>query len=435
MRVAILLSVVLLLPVGMVWAETLGLEDCVSLALENHPSMAAAKAQIEAARQYERAAYKEYFPKIGASYRYTRFRDRRKVVIFSYDVPLSSYEMIQGDLVVNLPLFHGLALRVQHRLRELDVALSEVNEERTRQELIYRVKEAYLELLKTQRRLKEAQKSVERLRAHLEKARGFYEEGLIARHDLLESEVALAEGEHMLVVAENAVALARAKLNILLGRSVTAEIEVKDFLDQRPRLGAFERYLEMALKFRPEIRAGELAVEKAAEGVRLAKSSLYPWVDLEGVYHKEGTDFALSQNPYGDRENAWVALTVNWRVFEWGKRQNEISGARAQVLAKEAALKEIKDQVSLEVRTAYLRFVEASKRLEVTEKSLAQAEENFALNEARYQEQLATSTDVLDAEAMLTSARVNYVNALADLHQAKAYLDYVTGVAKKRNIR
>ncbi len=197
--------------------EPLSLKDCLSLALKNHPSLAVAKARVEAAQKYERAAYKNYFPKLDFSYRYTRFRDRRKVVIFSYDVPLSSYEMVQGNLVVTFPLFHGLALRTEHRLRQLDVALSQVQEKRTRQELIYRVKEAYWGLLKAQRKEEEALKSVARLRAHLQIAQGFFDQGLIAKNDLLQSEVALSEGEHALVVAQNAVALARAKLNILLG--------------------------------------------------------------------------------------------------------------------------------------------------------------------------------------------------------------------------
>ncbi len=415
--------------------EPLSLKDCLSLALQNHPSLAVAKARVEAAQKYERAAYKNYFPKLDFSYRYTRFRDRRKVVIFSYDVPLSSYEMVQGNLVVTFPLFHGLALRTEHRLRQLDVALSQVQEKRTRQELIYRVKEAYWGLLKAQRKEEEALKSVDRLRAHLQIAQGFFEQGLIAKNDLLQSEVALSEGEHALVVAQNAVALARAKLNILLGRPVTAETKIKDFLENRPKLGDFEHYLQKALQIRPEVKAAELALEKAYQGIKLAKSSLYPWIDVEGVYQKEGTDLLLSQNPYGDRENAWVALTINWRLFAWGKRFDEISGARAEALAREAALREIKDQVALEVRGAYLKFLEAQKRLQVTEKSLAQAEENFALNEARYQEQLATSTDVLDAETLLTSARVNYVNALADLHLAEAYLEFVVGVEKEEIFR
>lgn len=411
-------------------AHPLGLRECLQLAFESHPSLAAARARVRAAQEYERAAYKNYFPKLTLSYRYTRFRDQRKVVIFSYDVPLSSYEMVQGDLVLSFPIFHGLALRAEHRLRELDVAISEVQEERTRQELAYRVKEAYWGLLKAQRKEEEARKSVERLQAHLKVARGFFEEGLIAKNDLLQSEVALAEGEHALVVARNAVTLARARLNILLGRPVTAQTKIKDSLENLPRILGFEEYLAKALEIRPEIRAARLALQKAFQGIRLAKSSLYPWIDLEGVYHKEATDLALSQNPYGDRENAWVALTLNWRIFEWGKRFHEVSGARAQALAQEAALREIRDQVKLEVREAYLRFQEARKRLEVARKSLSQAEENFALNEARYQEQLATSTDVLDAETLLTSARVNYVNALADLHLAEAYLEYAVGVEK-----
>ena len=412
---------------GVSLADPLTLKDCITLALERNPSLQAVKARVLAAQKYERAAYKNYFPNLELQYRYTRYRDRQKIVILGFDVPLSSYEGTEGRALINWPLFHGLALRVEHQLKKLDVSLAQVEKRRVRQELIFRVKEAFYELLKAKKRNKEAQKSVERLKAHLELARALYKEGLIARNDLLQSEVALAEGEHALVVAQNVVEISRARLNLLLERPVAHPTTIVEKLPPLPSLQSFESYLSFALSRRPEIQAALLALEQARGRVRLAQSTLYPWIDLVGAYEKRGTDLLLTQNPYWDRENVWVALNLQWRIFEWGKNLDQISAARAQVLAQEAKIREIRDQIAFEVRQAYLKFKEAQNRLKVTQKSLAQAEENFLLNEARYREQLASSTDVLDAEALLTSAKVNFVNALVDLHLANALLEYTIG--------
>ncbi len=421
-------------------ADPLTLEECLNLALSKSPRIESIKQRIIAAKAYEKATYKEYFPKLGISYSYTRLQDPHIIKLKSQnplmmqmmgeEIPISSKDISQANIFINMPIFHGLALRIAHRLAELDVKIALVEKERIRQELIFHVKDAYYQLLKAKRREEEAQKAVERLEAHLREAQGFFEQDLIAKNDLLQSEVALAQAKHALIMAKNAVKMAKSSLNILIQRPITANTEIIDNLSVNPKILSFDRCLSIALEERPEIKAAKLAILKAKEGVRLAKSSLYPWIDIQAVYHREGDSILPTENPYGESENAWLGIVMNWKIWEWGKRFDEISSAKAQMLAQEAALREIKDHITLEVRYAYLKLSEAYDRVMVTKKTIEMAEENYRLSEARYKEQLASSSEVLDAQNMLTKARVDYVNALADWCLAEAYLAYTMGVEK-----
>jgi len=79
------------------------------------------------------------------------------------------------------------------------------------------------------------------------------------------------------------------------------------------------------------------------------------------------------------------------------------------------------------VKQAYLDLVEAEKNIPVAQSAVVQAEENFRLYKEQYAEQMATSTDVLDAQTLLTEARKNYYNALSDYHIAKAHLGRAAG--------
>ncbi len=423
-----------------VWAKPLNLQECIEQSLVRYPGLEIWRQRVIAAKAYEKAAFKDYLPVLSASYRYTRLRDRRTVIFQDlplplpglpsrFEVPVSAHTMTTGQILLTWPLFHGWALRVSYHLAQLNVQLARVKEKRARQEIIYHVEEAYYRLLQAEHREQEAEKSVVRLKAHLEEARGFYTQGLITRNDLLQSEVALAEAKHALVIARNVVDLARAQLNVLLQRPVTAKTEIVDTLAQTPPIPDFDTCLSKAFRHRPEIKASYLALDKAQNNVRLAKSSLYPWVDFQVGYEKNAIDLLLQNNPYGDRENAYVGVMIHWQLWHWGKRGDQISAAKAEVLAQQAALRQLKSQVALEVRQALLNLTAARDRLLVTQKALEMAKENYRLNEARYKEQLATSTDVLDAEEMLTRARVNYINALADYHLAHAYLVYTMGVA------
>jgi len=94
-------------------------------------------------------------------------------------------------------------------------------------------------------------------------------------------------------------------------------------------------------------------------------------------------------------------------------------------------LQELKDNIRLEVKDAYLLLREAEKNIQVTRTAIAQAEENFRINEERYKQQVATSTDVLDAQTLLTRARSNYFNALSDYNISWAKLERAMGIMYK----
>ncbi len=76
----------------------------------------------------------------------------------------------------------------------------------------------------------------------------------------------------------------------------------------------------------------------------------------------------------------------------------------------------------MEVQNAYLSLKETAERIAVTKDAVTQGEENLRLNEERYKEQVGTATDVIDAQTLLTKARVNYFTALYDHQVNKARL-------------
>jgi len=97
------------------------------------------------------------------------------------------------------------------------------------------------------------------------------------------------------------------------------------------------------------------------------------------------------------------------------------------VQAKDAVV-QVEDGISLEVKDAYLRLTEARDKIDVAKLAIEQAEENFRINQERFKEQVATATDVLDAQTLLTRAKSNYFNALSDYNIAWARLDRAMGI-------
>ncbi|HBF42551.1 MAG TPA: transporter, partial [Desulfobacteraceae bacterium] len=102
--------------------------------------------------------------------------------------------------------------------------------------------------------------------------------------------------------------------------------------------------------------------------------------------------------------------------------------ARAQVAKAKNILNEIKDNIRLEVKNSYLYLRDVEKYIHVTRTAIVQAEENFRMNEERYKQQVATSTNLLDAQTLLTQAKSSYFNSLSEYNIAKARLERTMGV-------
>ena len=87
----------------------------------------------------------------------------------------------------------------------------------------------------------------------------------------------------------------------------------------------------------------------------------------------------------------------------------------------------LEDSIRLELKDAILRLENAEENIPTTQKAIKQGEENLRVNEERYKAQVTTITEVLDAQSLLTRARVNFYSALYNHHLARASLERALG--------
>jgi outer membrane protein TolC len=151
-------------------------------------------------------------------------------------------------------------------------------------------------------------------------------------------------------------------------------------------------------------------------------------VTLIGNYQRDADDILLDSSPGEDPDIWTITLKGEWTFWEWRKKRHDVAAARANMAKANYLLREVKDNIQLEVKKVYLSLREAEKNIQVAKKAVVQAEENFRMNEERYKQQVATSTDVLNALTLLTQARTNYFNALSEHNIAWARLERAMGV-------
>ena len=313
-------------------------------------------------------------------------------------------------------------------LASLGVDTANIKKNTVIQGLVLNVKEAYFGILKAGKLAKITRQAVEQLEAHLRVAQAFYDEGIIAKNELLQTEVQMAQARQDLIKASNFVELAKSLFNNLLRRGLDSAVTIEDILDYSPIALTLAQCLERAELYRPEIKELSLNILFAEKGVELSKSSYYPTVALVANYNREGDEPLLGSDPGEDADSWALILKAEWTFWEWGKRRHEVSASKATVARLKYLVRELKDSIQLQVKEAYLNLREAEKNIQVARTAVIQAEENFRMNEERYKQQVATSTDVLDAQTLLTQARSNYFNALSDHNIAWARLEGAMGM-------
>ncbi|HDR16169.1 MAG TPA: TolC family protein, partial [Desulfobacteraceae bacterium] len=186
--------------------------------------------------------------------------------------------------------------------------------------------------------------------------------------------------------------------------------------------------LAIAKENRPELKVAALKAEQASKAVWMARSELFPSLSLVGHYARFGDEASVSGSEYQDAKSWYVMAMASWNFWEWGKTKFRVDASKARENQAIEAAKETNDLITLEIKNAYLQLKEAQSQIVVSEKVIEQAEENFRIAEERYKERVATSTEVLDAQTLLTRARSQYVNALGDYNINYAKLQRAMGV-------
>jgi outer membrane protein len=412
----------------------LSLADSIEMALERSVIIHSAKEGVRASEAERKEARTSFLPQLSTSYTYTRLNEAPEVPIF--DITTMSSTMVEAgkedhynwELELTQPIFTGGAIVNSYEISKIDLEMSHLSEASTTQDIVLEVKKSYYNILKSERILELANQSVQQLQAHRDTAQSFYDVGIIPKNDLLYAEVELANGNQDLVRAENALNLAKAKFNTVIRRDIHLSVEIEDILTYTPFEKGFDECLAMGLQKRPEIRAHELEYEKAGRAVRLAKSGFFPTLNVVGNYSRYGEEPDVRGSKYQDSEAWYVAAVTQWNFWEWGKTRFSVDASRSREKQVMDMLVNIKDGISLQIKNSYLLLKEAEKRIFVAEKAIEQAEENFRINRERYKEQVATSTDVIDAQTLLTKTKSDYYNALSDYNIALGTLERAMGI-------
>jgi len=403
-----LIVAIILLTFSSLYAQssTLTLKECIQMALDNSSRLIIAKRDIAASELELKDTRAGYLPKLDATAGY-KVNDTAHKIEWTenhYDAKLSLIETFYDN--------GKTPVKIQQAKARL--ASCQLDFQKLQDEITLEVIKGYYALLKAQKTLEVKYESLKQAQTYLDLARARYDVGTAPKSDILKAEVEVSTAELGVIEAENTLSLAQADLNNCLGIDLNTPLLIVDTEDSLESIFmTLDECLAHALKERPEIRKAEISLLINEIDLKLAQKERWPGIALEGSYN---IDIDQLINKYDwNKASGWeIVIKASFPIFDADKSKRGVTKANINLANTRTNLDQLKKDIALEVKKAYLTLKSQQKMIETTKRQVAQAQESFDAAQGRYKSGVATMLEVTDAQVSLNNARINLVRAIYD---------------------
>ena len=408
---------IFLLMTNIVLARDLTLEQAIDLSLNNSKEMKISEKNLDISKLNVSKAFKAALPSVTYTGAYTVGEHERKILTQSEKNYANKKRGYTQNIKLTQPLFTGgvvtagikgakayeniasysyLQSKIKNRLETIKIFSDIINAERNLEALKY--SEGVL--------LKRYQKQEEQLKLRL-----------ITKPDILQTEYSIEDIRAQMINIKNVIDTNMEKLYIRTGISKSESLNLVPFdipnnFSEKINLNSD---LKQAIN---ESLSAKLAGEqvKVASATRMAAvGDLLPKVNAFASYGTgERTTFERS---YKDGE--WTGgIEVSWKVFSFGSDLDNYRVAKLQEEQEELKETSTKENIEINVRSAYLNVLSLEKQIASQSKALEAAKVNFELNQEKYDAGLISTVDYLDFENTYRQARIAYNKVLLDYYYA-----------------
>ncbi len=407
--------------------RVLTLEEAVKLGIENSKSLNIDQAKIEQSTANLLEAKNRQLPelKVSGSYLYLPMKPNvdLKIPGLSGGGPEVS-QVLYGSANLSVPIYAGGRIKYGIQSAQYLVEASKLSSENDKNAIAYNISQAYNNLFKANEVVKLLKENLASSQKRDESFIKLEKNGVIARNDRLKAQLQTSNIELQLMEAQNNYSIANINMDLLLGLPDNTEIEVDSNYIGEDDLGKpDDYYLNLARENRKDIQALDYQRKAAALGTKAAKAENLPSIAFTGGYVAADIPKFLTIT---NAVNFGVGISYNLSNI-WKKNSSLMqSKAREQELAANNDL--LNDNVTLEVKRDYQNDLYAHKKIDVYQRALEQAEENYRITLNKYNNGLETITNLLDADTAKITANVNVVTSKADAALAHKKLLQTTGI-------
>ena len=398
------------------------LSDCIKLAITHHPTIMSAISNAEIYKTMVGQAWSNYFPTISAGVNYSR-NDMFMTMSSSYARMMAQkYNMYYMPTIsANMLLFDFGKTKSMADSAQKTYESSRYDAETSIELVIYNVKVAYYNLVFAEIQKTVYEDTVKDFELQLKQAKAQYDIGRKAKIDVTTAEYNLGNAKVNLIKAKNTLELAAAELANAVGIPELENVILKDKLNSKAYNVNFQDLLKTAEKSRPALLASKKLMDAAELNIRSAKRAFSPDLSAFGSYNQGGRQI---DSDYGYQ----FGVQLNYNALNLMLLKKQVDEAKAAYKKAVADYEQQRQNVYLEVKSAYISLLNSHDSIDVSKLALQQAKERQYQAFRRYQVGLGDAIEFKDAENSYLNAQLDYYSNLLNYNINAAELERVVGV-------
>jgi len=413
--------------------KALNLNTAIDMSIANSKQLKGSKARIDVAVAQVKEAEDNRLPNFNLSASYLR--------LSSANIDLKSNsnnssggnttpkisQALYGIANISYPIYNGGRIKYAIESAKYLEQAAKLDADNDKEGVILNTLNAYTNLYKAGVTINVVKENLASSRQRDSNFSRLEQNGLMARNDLLKTELQTSNIELTLLDAENNYKLANINMNLMLGLPENTELEIDTTsFQQLSQIKNIEEYEMLAIQNRKDMQA--LSIRKKAAGVAIksANTEGYPTIALSGGYiAADVPNFITITNAVN------IGVGVQYNLAALWKTNTKLLQAKAREKELEANEEQLNDGIRLQVNQDYQNYLLSQKRIEVYQKALQQATENYRITKNKYDNSLVTVTELLDADVALLQAKLNLSLSKADAVQGYNRLLHSAGILNR----
>lgn len=406
------------------------LVDCIKLALSNHPAIVSAISNAQIYESRIGQAWANYFPTISAGASYSRNDMLNTMGNNAYMRMMQQrYNMFYvPTITANMLLFDFGKTKANADMARRNYESSRFDAETSIESVIYNVKVAYYNMVFAQAQKIVYEDTVKDYELQLKQADAYYKIGKKAKIDVTTAQYNLGNAKVNLIKAKNTLELAAVELANAVGIPQLENVILKDKLNTKMYDVNFPDLIKTAEESRPSLLSAKKKMDAAELNIRSVKRAFAPDLSAFGSYDHGGRQI---DSDYGYQ----FGVQFNYTSLNLMSLKKQLDEANATYKKYAADYEQAKQNVYLEVKSAYISLLNSHDSLGVAKLALQQAKEQQYQAFRRYQVGLGNAIEFKDAENTYLNAQLSYYSNLLDYNVNAAELERVIGAPiKETNI-
>ena len=410
--------------------RTLTLDQAIDMSLKNSGQLKVDNAKVDQAVGYAREMWNNHLPDVKTTGAYMRLNSPTvdlKVKLGSGSsgggAPIKVNQAAYAILNGSIPVFSGLRIKYGVESAKYLEQAAKLDVENDKEEVIMNTANAFSALFKAREYVGLVKENLKQQQQRVTDFSNLEKNGLVARNDLLKVQLQESNVELTLLEAENDLQITYTNVNLMLGLPEGTEVSPDTSGFHLADPGSLVQWEETAHQNRKDINALSYREKAAATAIKATKGEYYPGLAITGGLIAADIPNLLT---ISDALNVGVGLQYNFGAL-W-KTGAKVAQAKARLNEIQANEGLLSDRVRLEVTQSYQNYLLSLKKIEVYRKAKDQAVENYRITKNKYDNNLVTTTDLLEADVAQLQAQLSSLLSKADALVAYKKLQQTAGV-------